>query len=83
MSKKLLSFPYLLWMLGFTIIPLGLIVYFGLTDKTGAFTLANILAIATEEHAKALWLSLGSSHVDEFSFKNSGLADVTGKKRSH
>ncbi len=61
MSKKLLSFPYLLWMLGFTIIPLGLIVYFGLTDKTGAFTLANILAIATEEHAKALWLSLGLS----------------------
>ena len=48
-------------MLGFTIIPLGLIVYFGLTDKTGAFTLANILAIATEEHAKALWLSLGLS----------------------
>ncbi len=61
MSKKLLSFPYLLWMLGFTIIPLGLIVYFGLTDKTGAFTLANILAIATAEHAKALWLSLGLS----------------------
>lgn len=61
MSKKILSFPYLLWMLGFTIIPLGLIVYFGLTDKTGAFTLANILAIATAEHAKALWLSLGLS----------------------
>lgn len=61
MSKKLLSFPYLLWMLGFTIIPLGLIVYFGLTDKTGAFTLANVLAIATAEHAKALWLSLGLS----------------------
>ena len=61
MSKKLLSFPYLLWMLGFTIIPLGLIVYLGLTDKTGAFTLANVLAIATAEHAKALWLSLGLS----------------------
>lgn len=58
MSKKLLSFPYLLWMAGFTIIPLGLILYFGVTDKTGAFTLANILAITTAEHAKALWLSL-------------------------
>lgn len=58
MSKKLLSGPYLLWMLGFTIIPLGLIVYYGLTVPSGAFTLKNILAITSEEHAKALWLSL-------------------------
>lgn len=58
MRKKILSFPYLLWMAGFTIIPLGLIVYFGLTDKSGAFTLANIAAISTPEHAKALGLSL-------------------------
>lgn len=61
MSKKLLSGPYLLWMAGFTIIPLALIVFYGLTDRTGAFTLANILAIATPEHQKALWLSLGLS----------------------
>ncbi|MDO5416043.1 MAG: ABC transporter permease [Lachnospiraceae bacterium] len=61
MNKKLLSGPYLLWMIGFTIIPLALIVFYGLTDKTGAFTLSNVLAIATAEHAKALWLSLGLS----------------------
>ncbi|MFR5601962.1 MAG: ABC transporter permease [Lachnospiraceae bacterium] len=61
MSKKLLSGPYLFWMVAFTIIPLGMIVYYGLTDKSGAFTLANVMAIATEEHAKALWLSLGLS----------------------
>lgn len=42
----------------FIIIPLGMIFYYGLTDKTGAFTLDNITAIATAEHAKALWLSL-------------------------
>ena len=42
----------------FIIIPLGMIFYYGLTDKTGAFTLENITAIATAEHAKALWLSL-------------------------
>ncbi len=63
MSKKLLSFPYLLWMAGFTIIPLGLILYFGLTDKSGAFTLANVAAIATPEHRKALWLSLVLSFI--------------------
>lgn len=42
----------------FIIIPLGMIFYYGLTDKSGAFTLENITAIATAEHAKALWLSL-------------------------
>ena len=63
MSKKLLSGPYLVWMIGFTVIPLILIVYYGLTDRAGAFTLANVVSIATAEHAKALWLSLGLSFV--------------------
>lgn len=63
MSKKLLSGPYLFWMVAFTIIPLALIVYYGLTDKSGTFTLANILAISTPEHRKALLLSLGLSLV--------------------
>lgn len=61
MSKKLLSGPYILWMIGFTIIPLALIFYYGLTDRSGAFTLANIMSIAQAEHAKALWLSMALS----------------------
>lgn len=63
MSKKLLAGPYLLWMAAFIIIPLALIVYYGLTDQSGIFTLANVIAIATAEHSKALWLSLGLSFV--------------------
>lgn len=63
MSKKMLAGPYLVWMVGFIIIPLALIVYYGLTDRTGAFTIANVMAITTAEHAKALWLSLGLSLV--------------------
>ena len=63
MSKKLLSGPYLIWMAGFTVIPLILIVYYGLTDRTGAFTLANVISITTAEHANALWLSLWLSFV--------------------
>jgi len=63
MNKKLLSGPYLVWMTGFILIPLALIVYYGLTDKNGVFTLANILSIATPEHRKALWLSLGLSFI--------------------
>ncbi len=57
-KNKWLSTPYVLWSVMFIIIPLGMIFYYGLTDKTGAFTLDNITAIATAEHAKALWLSL-------------------------
>ncbi len=63
MSKKLLSGPYIMWMIGFILIPLALIVYYGLTDRSGAFTLANVLSVASAEHAKALWLSLGLSFV--------------------
>ncbi len=58
MNKKLLAGPYLIWMVGFIVIPLALIVYYGLTDRSGAFTLANVLSISSPEHAKALGLSL-------------------------
>lgn len=57
-TKSLLAGPYILWMIGFTIIPLLLIVYYGLTDKSGAFTMANVISIIEPEHLKALCLSL-------------------------
>ena len=31
--RKVLAFPYIIWMAGFTIIPLSLIFIYGLTDK--------------------------------------------------
>lgn len=55
MNKKILSAPFLFWSALFIIVPLGMVFYYGLTDKTGAFTLENIAAIATPEHSKALW----------------------------
>jgi len=58
MNKKALSAPYLLWSVAFIIIPLLMVFYYGFTDKTGAFTFANITAIATAEHSKALWLAI-------------------------
>lgn len=63
MNKKLLSLPYLFWCAAFIIIPLCMVVYYGVTDKTGAFTLQNISAIATAEHSKALWISILLSFV--------------------
>ena len=59
--KQYLAGPYLIWMTGFTIIPLFLIAWYGLTGASGSFTLDNVLSIATPEHAKALFLSLGLS----------------------
>ena len=60
-GRVLLSGPYLFWMIGFTIIPLALIFWYGITTKNGNLTLANITAIMSPDHWKALWLSLGLS----------------------
>lgn len=57
-NQKAMTAPYLFWSIAFIIIPLCMIFYYGLTDRSGAFTLENIVAIASPEHAKALWLSI-------------------------
>ena len=42
-NSVLLSTPYILWMVVFTLIPLGVVAYYALTDPaTGAFTFSNI-----------------------------------------
>ena len=42
-KSLLLSTPYILWMLVFTLIPLGVVAYYALTDvQTGAFSFSNI-----------------------------------------
>lgn len=57
-GRKWLALPYLVWMIGFTVIPLALILLFGFTSRSGAFTLSNVLSITEEHHLKALWLSV-------------------------
>lgn len=57
-GRKALALPYIVWMIGFTVIPLLLIFVFGLTDRSGAFTLKNVLSILERNHMKALLLSL-------------------------
>lgn len=57
-NKKLLAGPYLIWAIGFIVIPLAMIIFYGFTDKAGAFTLENITAIASPENLKALGLSV-------------------------
>ncbi len=58
MSKRIFAGPYGVWILGGTIIPLLVIAYYGLTDRSGSFTIANVTAIFGAEHAQALGLAL-------------------------
>lgn len=57
-KMKWLTFPYIIWMIGFIILPLIMIVYYGLTTKTGGFTFENILLINDPINRKALILAL-------------------------
>ena len=66
MRKKLLAVPYIVWMLLFTIIPLGIVIYFTFTDQTtGAFSFANIVSIIDYEpiFLRSIWLSIASTAV--------------------
>ena len=53
----LLSTPYLIWMVVFTLIPLGVVGYYALTDPaTGAFSLGNIRSLGM--YMPVLWQSI-------------------------
>ena len=56
--KRIFSGPFLAFILCGTIIPMAVIAFYGLTDRSGAFTLNNIVAIVTGDHPQALGLSL-------------------------
>lgn len=57
-NRKILAGPYLFWAMSFIIIPLLMILYYGLTDKNGSFTLNNLFQMTTPENLKALGLAL-------------------------
>ena len=61
MNSKWLSGPYIVWMLLFTLVPLGVVVYYAFTDSvTGAFTLANLSRIwdYLPIFLRSIWLSI-------------------------
>ena len=67
MSKKsrVLAAPYILWMLIFTVIPLGIVAYFALTDASGAFTLDNFRSLKDylPSFLRSVWLALAASAI--------------------
>ena len=58
LGKQLLAGPYLVWMTGFILLPLLLVVYYAFTNSAGSFTLANVSSIFHKVHMKSLGLSI-------------------------
>ena len=55
-NSVLLSLPYIIWMVAFTLIPLGVVCYYALTDPaTGAFSFENLMGLGE------YWDELGES----------------------
>lgn len=55
---RVFSYPYVIWMAIFVIVPLLIMAYYGFTAKDGSFTLENIQSIAEPVHRKALWTAI-------------------------
>lgn len=60
MKKKLVSAPYLVWMVIFILVPLVMVGYFAFTDENGHFTLDYVADVAqyTQIFVRSIWLSL-------------------------
>ena len=65
MKSKAPSYPYLLWMLIFTIIPLGMVVYYAFTDQSGAVSLQPFLdsLYYTDVFVRSLWIALAATAI--------------------
>lgn len=57
-KRSLLATPYIVWIIGFTVLPILMIVFYALGDGNGGFTLSNILAIFDRCILKSLLLAL-------------------------
>ena len=58
LGRQLFAGPYLLWIIGFILLPLAMIIYYAFTTSGGAFSFDNIAAIADPVHVKSILLAL-------------------------
>lgn len=54
--SRLSAAPFALWMTVFTVVPLGIVIWFAFTDQNGQFTLSNLAAIW--DHAATFGVSV-------------------------
>lgn len=58
LKRQFLAGPYILWMVGFILLPTVMILYYAFTTTSGDFSLLNVSSITFSVHFKALILSL-------------------------
>lgn len=58
LKQQLLAGPYLVWIIGFIVLPLAMILYYSFFNEDGQFTLENIASITDPVNLKAMGLSL-------------------------
>ncbi|MBR5162581.1 MAG: ABC transporter permease, partial [Schwartzia sp.] len=67
MGRRLYAYPYHLWTILFTVVPLALIVYFAFTSRSDAsFTLDNLRQAAQPVYLGVLWHSVWLAGVSTF-----------------
>ena len=57
-GRQLFAGPYLIWIIGFILLPLAMIIYYAFTTSGGTFTFENVAAIADPVHVRSILLSL-------------------------
>lgn len=59
MRKKLISCPYIIWMIVFIVVPMAMVAYFAFTDVNGNFTLEYISEVAqySDIFVRSVWLA--------------------------
>ena len=58
LGRQLFAGPYLIWIIGFILLPLAMIIYYAFTTSGGTFTFENVAAIADPVHVRSILLSL-------------------------
>ncbi|MBO6252425.1 MAG: hypothetical protein J6O49_02055, partial [Bacteroidaceae bacterium] len=55
--------PYLAWAVIFIVVPLAMVIYYGVTDTSGAFTFDNIAMVSESGYFKALYRSIALAFI--------------------
>lgn len=65
MKTKKTAYPYLLWMLLFTIVPICMVIYYAFTDANGNFTFDTFVSAAdySQVFLYSLWVALISTFI--------------------
>ena len=62
-KKKWYGTPYVIWSVIFIIVPLFMIIFYGLTNRSGSFDISNLALITEDVNRRALWISIKLSFI--------------------